>query len=254
MHRLGIVAGDGRLPLEIRAWCEKRGIPFEYAQARRRGRGCAGYPLAALGRVVRMFGRRGIDRVVLAGGVRGSRIGFSWLLVKFAWKLLFMRNRYDGVLRLVIGEFEKAGMSVVSVQDIMPRMAAGKGVMTKTRPSPQIMGEIRKLLPGARAFAATDRGQSVVALGGKIMAKEKFDGTDKLLNRRKAMRGAILIKVAKPFQDLRADAPVIGFETVKNLAKNGFAGAAVEAGKTIITSRAETLRLANRLGLFIVGV
>lgn len=65
--------------------------------------------------------------------------------------------------------------------------------------------------------------------------------------------GWTLIKVAKPDQDLRFDVPCVGPDTVKDLADNGGACIVVEAGKTIIIDKPETIALADKLGITILG-
>ncbi len=63
----------------------------------------------------------------------------------------------------------------------------------------------------------------------------------------------MLIKAAKPKQDLRFDVPCVGPDTIRSLAENGGKFLVVEAGKVIIIDRQETIRLAKQLGVTIVG-
>ena len=61
------------------------------------------------------------------------------------------------------------------------------------------------------------------------------------------------VKCAKPGQETRADLPTIGPRTVSDAHAAGLAGIAVEAGRSFILETAETVRLADELGLFILG-
>ncbi|TGU42211.1 DUF1009 domain-containing protein, partial [Mesorhizobium sp. M00.F.Ca.ET.186.01.1.1] len=55
-------------------------------------------------------------------------------------------------------------------------------------------------------------------------------------------------------QELRADLPSIGPQTVEAAHAAGLAGIAVEAGRSLILEGPATLVRANALGLFIVGL
>ena len=89
---------------------------------------------------------------------------------------------------------------------------------------------------------------------GEVIAREDQAGTDALIDGVRPGAGAVLVKAAKPQQDLRFDLPVIGPETVLRAAAAGFAGIAVEAGRTLTLRRDEVAVAADRAGLFVVGV
>ncbi len=64
----------------------------------------------------------------------------------------------------------------------------------------------------------------------------------------------MLVKTAKPNQDLRVDLPTVGPRTIERAQAAGLAGVAVEAGGALISDREETLALADAAGLFVVGI
>ena len=53
---------------------------------------------------------------------------------------------------------------------------------------------------------------------------------------------------------MRFDVPCVGPETIKDLAAGGGRCIAIEAGKTFIIDKAQTLNLADKLGIVVVGV
>jgi DUF1009 family protein len=59
----------------------------------------------------------------------------------------------------------------------------------------------------------------------------------------------VLVKRAKQGQDLRADMPTIGPETITAVAEAGLAGLVVEAGRVILLHRDETIARADAAGL-----
>ncbi|MEO1104024.1 MAG: UDP-2,3-diacylglucosamine diphosphatase LpxI, partial [Pseudomonadota bacterium] len=71
----------------------------------------------------------------------------------------------------------------------------------------------------------------------------------------RAKKGAgVLVKRAKRGQDMRADVPVVGAQTLRGVLDAGFGGIAVEAGRTIVAERTEMVAMADRAGAFVVGV
>jgi DUF1009 family protein len=107
-------------------------------------------------------------------------------------------------------------------------------------------------------------GQGVVVAGERIMAVEGPEGTDRMLARVQGRRRfwsfrrpdavGVLVKMPKRGQDLRIDLPAIGPRTFVRAAKAGLRGVAVASGVTLILDREETVRTADRLGLFLLGV
>lgn len=95
------------------------------------------------------------------------------------------------------------------------------------------------------------------------VAVEGVEGTDAMIRRVADLRASgrlrvkgrrgVMVKAAKRDQDLRVDLPTIGPRTIELAAEAQLAGVAIEAGRSLIADRTETLALADRLGLFIVG-
>ena len=64
----------------------------------------------------------------------------------------------------------------------------------------------------------------------------------------------MLVKIAKPGQERRADLPTIGPRTVAAAAAAGLAGIAVEAGSTLSSTAPRSSRRPIAAGLFVVGI
>jgi len=99
-------------------------------------------------------------------------------------------------------------------------------------------------------------GQSITVKDQMVLGVEAIEGTDALIQRTAALcprGGFTLIKIAKPKQDMRFDVPTIGRRTVEQMARAGGRCIAIEADKTLLVERDETLDTANRLGITIVA-
>jgi DUF1009 family protein len=93
--------------------------------------------------------------------------------------------------------------------------------------------------------------------GRAIIAVEAVEGTDACIRRAGDLcpqGGFTVVKVAKPQQDMRFDVPTIGLGTIESLAAAGASVLAIEAGKTIVVDREETMALADKHGLAIVAI
>ena len=98
-----------------------------------------------------------------------------------------------------------------------------------------------------------------VVQAGLVLGLEALEGTDALITRCADLRtqsreAPLLIKTAKPQQDLRLDLPALGPTTVALLAAQGYGGVALEAGKSLLIAREESCKLADEAGLFLWGM
>ncbi len=83
---------------------------------------------------------------------------------------------------------------------------------------------------------------------GTVLAVEAFEGTSEAIQRGGALarKDAVMVKVAKPNQDMRFDVPVIGIETIRVAAEARLRVIAVEAGKALLLERDVIVDLADR--------
>lgn len=108
----------------------------------------------------------------------------------------------------------------------------------------------------ARKIGALDIGQSVVVGGGSVLAVEAMDGTDATIKRGGALakKGAVVVKTAKPGQDMRFDVPAVGMDTLRSMKDAGVTALGVEAEKTLSFDRQEMVKFADESGISIVGL
>ena len=108
----------------------------------------------------------------------------------------------------------------------------------------------------ASELGRLDLGQTVVVKDRAVVALEAMEGTDEAIARgaRIAGPGVVVVKMAKPRQDMRFDVPVAGERTLQALSDARAAVLAVEAGKTLLLDKPRFLARAKDLGLVVVGV
>jgi hypothetical protein len=215
--------------------------------------------LTQLGKMIRECRRRSITEAIFAGRIEHRRV-FSLSLLKFDWTSLMLwwnlkDKRADTLLKAIAETFHKKGIEVLDSTRYLQDALVHEGVLTKKEPSKAIWKEIHFGMQIARALGAVDVGQTVVVKEHAVVAVEAMEGTDACIQRagELAGKGCVVVKLAKPQQDMRFDVPVIGVNTLQKLAKIGAVALAVEADKTLFID-SEALSVADELGLVIVAV
>ena len=274
--RVGIVAGSGSLPVNVAQSLTCAGLnPFIFildgeadrlAELQRHEHVVLTIEAAAVG--FERMKAAGVTHAVLAGGVvRRPRLrALKWtprvlkVLPRLAIELALGD---DGLLRAVMRHIENAGIRVVGAHQVVPDLLARAGAMTRVSPDADDERNIKAALEAAKAIGRLDIGQAAIAVGGRAVALEGIEGTDGLLERMIPLRdhgrlagktGGVLVKCAKPAQDVRADLPAIGPKTVLDATRAGLRGIAVEANRAFVLDFAKTIAAADEAGLFISGI
>lgn len=268
-HKLGIVAGSGSLPGALIRECQKTRRPFCVVALKGHANPellPADIPvkwirLGAVGSGFAEMKKQGVSEIVLIGGVRRpllKELCPDLRGLKFFAKIGLKALGDDKLLRAVINEIEADGFKVVGVDDVMPSLLAPSGVLGKYEPTKADETDITRGFEVAKLLGQADVGQAVIVQQGLVLSVEGIEGTAQLIKRTKALKrsggGGVLVKVSKPNQERRVDLPTIGPNTVKDIKEAGFKGIAVEANFVLIADCEQTIRLADELGLFIVGV
>jgi DUF1009 family protein len=216
-------------------------------------------PLGAVGQTIDALRAARVEEVVLIGPVRRPALtSLDRRGMQLLAKLGLRRHGDDHLLRLVVAELEREGFRVIGADTLIADVLAPEGPMTALAPDGDAMRDIALGVEVARRLGDLDIGQAAIVQQGLVLGVEAVEGTDALLARcaalRRAGRGGILVKVKKPGQERRADLPTIGPTTVRLAAETGIAGIAVQAGHCLVVERAEVIALADRAGLFVIGV
>ena len=222
--------------------------------------------IAKLGGMIRAFRRLGVRRIVMAGKVTKNVMYTPWRMVQLCPDLRMIQwwyrgkradNRDDSLLLSIIAEFERDGMTFASALDFCPELLVKDGILTRRAPTSAEQKDIEFGWNLAKEMGRLDVGQSVAVKEKAALAVEAIEGTDRCIERAGQLcqaGGWVLVKVAKPQQDMRFDVPTIGVTTIENLHKARARVLAIEAGKTILLDQPEVVALADRYGLSIVAL
>lgn len=269
MRKLGIVAGGGALPASLIKACQKDGRPF-FVLALKGHADEAVLPkdvplkwmrMGAIGFGFAEMKRQGVQDIVLIGNVRRPSVmelrpDFRGL--KFFAKAGVKALGDDGLLRAVIDEIEADGFKIVGADTLVPSLLAGTGVFGKIAPDKEAWEDIQKGIQTVQILGAADVGQAVIVQEGIVLSVEAIEGTAALIKRSGALKraggGGVLVKMAKPKQERRVDLPTIGPQSVKDVHEAGFKGIAIESGAVLMVDAEQCVKLADKLGIFIVGI
>jgi DUF1009 family protein len=173
------------------------------------------------------------------------------------WFLRRRANNADDTLTLaILAEFARDGLVCTSPLELCPELLVKTGVLTRRHPSSREEGDIEYGWQLAKEMGRLDVGQSVAVRDRAVLAVEAIEGTDAAIKRAGELcrvGGFVVVKVAKPEQDMRFDVPTVGPSTIQSMKSAGGRLLVIEADKTILIDEAETVRLADEAGITIVA-
>lgn len=270
---IGLLAGGGRFPIVFAEKMRQTGRPVVCVGIRGEAPETL-IPLASryhwtgigkLGRMIRLFKGEGVREIVMAGKIHKKNYIYAplrflqhvpdWRAIRFLWRRL-RDNRDDTLLLGMIAEFERDGLHFTSALDYCPELLVKDGVLTRRGPTAAEIGDIEFGWDVAKEMGRLDVGQSVAVKAKAVIAVEAIEGTDLAILRAGELcrrGGFVVVKVAKPQQDMRFDVPTVGVTTIESIHKAGGKVLAIEANKTIVIDEAETVALADKLGITIVA-
>lgn len=209
-----------------------------------------------LSRLLNFFRDQGIHHAIMAGQIAPKNL-FD---LRPDWKALLLLARLkqrnaESIFSAIAGELEKNEVELLPATTFLEDSIAARGLITGSRLSRREEEDIKFGWKIAREIAQLDIGQTVIVKNGTVLAVEGFDGTNETIKRggELAGKGAVMVKVAKPNQDMRFDVPVIGVETIRVAAAAKIRLIAVEATRTLLLEREAIIDLAQSAGISVVA-
>ncbi|HER27300.1 MAG TPA: LpxI family protein [Rhodospirillales bacterium] len=271
--KLGILAGGGELPWRLISACKESGREFFVIAFNNQAdpqllfaAGGENMPhawvrLGAAGKTLDLLKKAGVGDLVLVGSIKRPTLG---QLMPDLWATKFLAKTGaaslgdDGILKALIKALEGEGFNLLGIDDLLPDMLTPQGVFGACQPSANDRTDIKAALAAALDIGAQDIGQGAVARNGVVIATESAAGTDAMLAALDPLvggeRSGVLVKVAKPGQEKRADLPTIGVDTVSAAAAAGLSGIAVQAGGSLVVALDQVVAAADAGGLFVIGI
>ena len=268
MAKVGLIAGIGNLPVEFMRAAQHEGYEVVAISVVTDGapelqaEADAYYQISVFksDTVIKTFLKEGVTDVTMLGKVTKEHLykKITTIPDMRTIKLLNrLRNRKDDTIMLaIVDELEKEGLSVADQTKYMRSLMPSVGVMTNRQPTEVEKLDITFGFTLAKQMGALDIGQTVVVKEQAAMAIEAIEGTDECIKRGGALgrEGAVVVKTAKPNQDVRFDVPAVGMKTLESMIAGNCKVLAMEAKRTIFVEQEAVLQKANELGIVICAV
>ncbi|MBA3883391.1 MAG: UDP-2,3-diacylglucosamine diphosphatase LpxI [Chthoniobacterales bacterium] len=264
-NALGIIAGSGAYPLLLADAARKAGVQRIVAAA---FTGETNPQLAAkvdqlewmrvgqLARLCSFFRGAKISHAIMAGQIAPKNL-FD---LRPDWKALLLiarlkRRNAESIFGAIADELEGSGIALLPAFTFLESEMASAGLMAGRPLSRREESDVEFGFAIAKEISRLNIGQTVVVRSGTVLAVEAFEGTNEAIRRGAALgqKGAVVVKVAKPNQDLRFDIPVIGRETIAIAAAAHVRVVAVNANRTLLLEREAFLAAAVAANVSILG-
>ncbi|MDR3561817.1 MAG: UDP-2,3-diacylglucosamine diphosphatase LpxI [Negativicutes bacterium] len=266
MKKFGLLAGVGRLPVEIARAASGMGITViavgvvAGVDAELETVAAKTYQIAAgeLAKIIATLKEEGVAQVTMIGKVTKELMFSGQMAIDGRMQRLLAGlpdHSDDSIMLAVVKELATEGIGVLDQTALIRALMPGPGLLSLRQPSQSEQEDMEFGFMMAKQIGALDIGQTVVVKNRAVMAVEAIEGTDACIKRGGELgRGGVTVaKVAKPNQDLRFDVPSVGPDTLQAMIASGAVALVIEAGKTLLVDRGKTLALADAHQITIVA-
>ena len=220
---MGLIAGGGVLPLEFLRAKEKNGLArivtvgIKNCNVLDEVKSLSDHyeevSVTQLGKLIKIFHKQGVGKAVMLGNVAPKMtiadLRLDWRLMKLAMKV--KDRRADSVLGAISDELGSEGITIEKTTDYLPQILLPEGVLCGPTPDEKQWQDIALGVKLALVSGGHDIGQSVVIKNQAVVCVEAMEGTDRCIRRAgEYTKDAVVVKMAKPNQDLRFDVPCLG--------------------------------------------
>ncbi len=262
-----LIAGDGQLPVRMAKNAKSNGLKVlaislssdNYKELKKYCDTVVSYGCGQLNSIKKFLQDNKAKQLTFLGKVSKMTLLKRPILEPMAISLLKQATKLndDAIMLMIVDELEKIGITILDQTIFIKDLIVSKGNFTELQPNDAQTESIQYGFKIAKEIGKIDIGQSVVVKDKMIIAVEAIEGTDKCIIRGCKLarkKNAIVVKVAKPEQDMRFDIPTVGLRTLKIMKKHGANVLALEADRTIIVEQEKMIDYANRHKMIITAV
>jgi DUF1009 family protein len=209
-----------------------------------------------LGKLISFFRNASVSNAIMAGQIAPKNL-FD---LRPDWKTLLLlarlkRRNAESIFAAIGDELGRAGITLLPATSFLEECLAPAELIAGPKLSRREEEDVAFGFEIAREVSRLDIGQTVIVKNGTVLAVEGFEGTNETIKRGGILGGknAIMVKVAKPSQDMRFDVPVIGVATVEVAAEVHLRVISVEAARTLLLEKDAVIASAERANISIVA-
>jgi DUF1009 family protein len=266
--KYGLIAGNGRFPLLVLEGARDEGVEMVVAaikeetspEIERLATRVEWIGVGQLGRLIKFFKDEQVTHAVMAGQVKHHQIFRLNALPDLRMVRMLARlgsKNTDSLIGAVAEELEREGISLANSTDFLRPLIGREGVLSRRSPTKEERADIEYGLGVAAEIARLDLGQTIAVKDRAVLAVEAMEGTDAVIERAGLItrgRPFVVVKVAKPDQDMRFDVPVIGLPTIEAMHNAGATAIHISPDRTLILDREEVIALADERRICVVAI
>lgn len=262
---LGIIAGNGVYPLLLADAARRAGVKHIVAFAftdetdatlSQKVDAIEWLRVGQLARLIDRFRDAGVTQAIMAGQIAPRNL-FD---LRPDWKMLLLlarlkRRNAESIFSAVADELSRAGITLLPATSFLEEFLSPAGLIAGRKLSRREENDVAFAFEIAREVSRLDIGQTVVVKNGTVLAVEGFEGTNETIRRGGELgrKDTVMVKVAKPDQDMRFDVPVIGVATIAVAVEAKIRVIAIEARRTLLLEKDAVIELASHSHLSIVA-
>jgi DUF1009 family protein len=264
--KYGLIAGNGKFPAMVLEGARARGVDIVVAAIKEEASPeveslasrVEWVSIGQLGKLLNFFKRENVTQAIMAGQVKHHQIFRLNALPDLRMVKMLARlatKNTDSLLGAVADELAHEGIELIASTTFLEKSLAVEGTMTRRALNKAERADMEYGLKVAREIARLDLGQTIAVKDQAVVAVEAMEGTDAVITRAGEItrnRPFVVVKVAKPNQDMRFDVPVIGVPTIEAMKRAGATAIHVTAKKTLLFDKAELIASADqsRIAIF----
>ena len=269
--KLGLIAGNGRFPFLVLDAARSMGhdvtvIALKEEASKEIETAAAGgaspsavhwISIGQLGPFLEILKNAHVTHAVMAGQVKHVKIfgGFMPDLTAMSLLTRLKSMNTDSLIAAVADLMREHGVELINSTAFLEPLLAGEGQLSARGPDEHERQDLEFGYRMADTIAGLDIGQTIAVKHKAVVAVEAMEGTDETIGRagHLAGPGVVVIKVAKPNQDMRFDVPIVGLATIQAMRVAGAKVLSVDAKRTLIFDREAFFKSANEAGIAVVG-
>ncbi len=213
--------------------------------------------IGKFGKILDLIHKKKCKKVLFAGKIEKPKISNLRLDIKGVYyipRIIKAAKLGDAaILKELIKILAENKIKVIKSNYFNPELTLSKGNYANFKPTKINLENIKIGIKYLDKINAYNHVQGLVVRDKKILIKENEKGTSKMLRsiKKNKKNNSILIKFPKKKQDIRADLPTIGIETLKDCKKVGINGIVLKSQKNIFLDKRKSILYANKNNIFI---
>jgi len=259
---IGLIFGDNDFPKEVLKKIKQKKfkyliIDLSKKSSFKKDNNSKRVSIGQFGKIINFLKEKKCKKVLFAGKVKKPKFSKLRLDLKGVYympRIIKAAKLGDAaILKELIKILDENKIRVIKSNFYNPELTLSKGNYTKSKPSKLNLMNIKIGIDTLKKINSYNHVQGLIVRNKKIISRETVKGTKKMIQSIKKDKNnpGILIKFPKKKQDLRADLPTIGLDTLKDCKKVGINGIVLKAKQNIFLDKEKSIKFANENKIFI---